>query len=99
MSPNERTNPMPGPNRSNRSPSLSSHFIRPAVCSGRARGIIDTLLTACRQTGFRVLLFATFLLATCLTLQSSLADSYRLSPYDKIDLRVVEWRQGEGEYK
>ncbi|SFL06625.1 exopolysaccharide production protein ExoF [Mesorhizobium albiziae] len=88
---------MPGPNSYNRKPSLSSHFIRPAACSARAYGIIDALVTGSRQAGLRVLLLATFLLATCL--QSSLADSYRLSPYDKIDLRVVEWRQGEAEYK
>jgi polysaccharide biosynthesis/export protein ExoF len=88
---------MPGPNRYNRKPSLSSHFLRPAVCCGRAHGIIEALVTGSRQAGLCVLLLA--LLATCLTLQSSLADSYRLSPYDKIDLRVVEWRQGEAEYK
>lgn len=34
-----------------------------------------------------------------LSAASAIADPYQLVPQDKISLRVVEWRSGEGEYK
>jgi exopolysaccharide production protein ExoF len=87
------------PSCSNSNHSLSSYFISPAVRPGRTVRTIKTLVTLSRKAGSRMLLCATLLVVSCLTLQSSLADTYRLSPYDKIELRVVEWRQGEAEYR
>jgi polysaccharide biosynthesis/export protein ExoF len=47
----------------------------------------------------RALLCAASWLAAGLFPQSGFADPYRLGAYDKVNIRVVEWRQGEATYK
>jgi polysaccharide biosynthesis/export protein ExoF len=57
---------------------------------------------ACGLTGsgcFRVALLAVMFGIASLTAMPVHAEGYRLSSYDKLNIRVVEWRQGEAEYK
>ena len=57
---------------------------------------------ACGPAGsgcFRAALLAVMFGIASLTAMPVHAEGYRLSSYDKLNIRVVEWRQGEAEYK
>ncbi len=77
---------------------VSFTAVAASIAGCRSR-MVGALRQGARRSAVSATLFAASLLATGLSPQPSRADEYRLSAHDKINLRVVEWRQGEGQYK
>ena len=94
---NRKDNLMISPNRLKQNLTVNATAGQYAQ-SGRATRGLSAFRASWRRTIIRAL-FALSFLAAGLAPKPGHTDDYRLSSDDKINLRVVEWRQGEAAYK
>lgn len=71
-----------------------------SMCLRVKAPVLSNIPSFCRKgASVRLLAGAAALLGILVPISEAFADPYLLVPQDKINLRVVEWRSGEGEYK